>query len=203
MNDELRRFLGDYDDSDIAFDAVWDEVQQEILDKLAATTDIEAGLAEIVGESASVAPQPDRKADALDTPSEVDAICAELADLLQGLDPLARPDQPAPEGMGGSILYVRAISGLLTELLIGLSRRRLSREDAAWQLRLIDHNLSEARALLSGEHARATKRQIHRSIEAISELVDSTSERIEHLTPRIMRLFKDAGDLAPGHQVPR
>ena len=40
MNDELRRFVGDYDNSDAAFDAVWNEVQQEILDKLAATTDV-------------------------------------------------------------------------------------------------------------------------------------------------------------------
>ena len=42
MNDELRRFVGDYDNSYVVFDAVWNEVQQEILDKLAATTDVEA-----------------------------------------------------------------------------------------------------------------------------------------------------------------
>ena len=203
MNDELRIFLGDYDDGDAAFDAVWDAVQQEILDKLAATTDIEVGLAEIVGEPASVTPQSARGTDALDMPSEVEAICAEIADLLQGLDPFARPDQPAPEGVGGSILYVRAVSGLLTELLIGLSRRRLSREDAAWQLRLIDHNLTEARALLGGEHARAAKRRVHRSIETVAALVDSTSERMEHLMPQVMRLFKDAGDPASGKRVPR
>ena len=70
-------------------------------------------------------PQSARRTDALDMPGEAEAICAEIADLLQVLDPLARPDQPAPEGVGGSILYVRAISGLLAELLIGLSRRRL------------------------------------------------------------------------------
>ena len=136
-------------------------------------------------------------------PGEAEAICAEIADLLQVLDPLARPDQPAPEGVGGSILYVRAISGLLAELLIGLSRRRLSREDAAWQLRLIDHNLTEARPLLGTEHAKATARQVHRSIEAVAELVDGISERVGHLTPLIMRLFKDSGDPAPGRRVPR
>jgi hypothetical protein len=209
MNDELREFLGGYDNSDARLDVLWDQVQQEILDKLAAATDLEAGLGEIIGGAGPQATRPAAPRDAdvaagdgLDTPSEVEAICAEISDLLQGLDPLARPDHRPPDGVGASVLYVRTAAGLLADLLIGLSRRRLSREDAAWQLRLIDHNLTEARTLLAEERARA-KRHARRSVETVLALMEHTAGRVENLTPRIMRLFKDADTAAPRPRVPQ
>ncbi|WP_433464053.1 hypothetical protein [Spirillospora sp. CA-128828] len=201
MNDELRAFLGGYDASDTALDTLWDQVQQEILDTLTAATDIEAGLAEIIGDTdPGAAHRPATARDALDSPGEAGAICAELADLLHALDPLVRLDQ-APAGVGASILYLRTASGLLAELLIGLSRRQLSREDAAWQLRLIDHNLTEARALLTDEQARA-KRRARPTVQAVIEVVKHTTARMEDLTPRIMRLFKDTGSVVPRQGVP-
>ncbi|MGC4952979.1 hypothetical protein ACLQ2P_07145 [Actinomadura citrea] len=104
--------------------------------------------------------------------------------------------------MGASILYLRTASGLLAELLIGLSRRQLSREDAAWQLRLINHNLPEARALLTDEHARA-KRRARPTVHSVIEVVEDTAARMERLRPRIMRLFKDTGSAVPRQGVPQ
>jgi hypothetical protein len=180
-------------------DALLGKVQAEILVKLAGVTDLEAGLAEIIGPAApGTVPPPEAAAE--EAGGEVTDICAALNRVAAVLAGAADPASPQAGELGPGSVFMAAASMRTVALAAGLSARQLNREDAARALRLIRHNLVEARTLLSAQ-ARASH-PARRDISRHANLLAQSLQQVEDLTPRIMRLFADAAQAAPYQGVP-
>jgi cell division septum initiation protein DivIVA len=180
-------------------DALLDKVQAEILAKLAEITDLEAGLTEIIGPVATdTVPPPEAAAE--EAGSEVTDICAALNHVAAALADAADPTLAPASELGPGSVFMTAASMRTAALAAGLSARQLNREDAARALRLIRHNLVEARTLLSAR-ARASS-PARRDISGFAGLLAQSLQQVEDLAPRIMRLFADAAQAAPYQGVP-
>jgi hypothetical protein len=191
-----RNFFRRRDDVGGKVDALLEQVQAEILAKLAEVTDLEAGLAEITGGAlAAAAPSGEGQEG-----GEAVAICADLNRLAAVLGSAADPELPSAEGTGPACTFMSTASLRLAGLAAGLAARRLSREDAAGQLRLIRHNLTEARLLLT-TRPRASERA-QEVIGSYRTLLAQALQQVEELTPRVMWLFADAASATPHERVP-
>jgi hypothetical protein len=192
-----RNFFRRRDDAGGELDALLDQVQAEILAKLAEVTDLEAGLAEITGAAVAATAPPSHEDEA---GGEAVAICADLKRLAVVLGSAADPKRPPVEGTGPAWTFMSTASLRLAGLAAGLSARRLSREDAAGQLRLIRHNLTEARLLLTTRPRASDRAQ--QAISSYRTLLAQALQQVEELTPRVMWLFADAASAAPHERVP-
>lgn len=194
-----RNFFRRRDEAGGEVDALLDKVQEEILAKLAGVTDLEAGLAEIIGPAAA-GPMPPIKAAAEEAGTEVTDICAALNRIAAALAGAADPVSSKARQLGPESVFMAAASMRAAALASGLSARQLNRQDAARALRLIRHNLSEARTLLSAR-TRGSK-PAQRDISGYADLLAQALRQVEDLTPRIMRLFADAAQATPYQGVP-
>jgi len=179
-------------------DALLGNVQAEILAKLTGVTDLEAGLAEIIGPAAA-GPVPPPETTAVQAGGEVTDICAALNRMAALLAAAADPASPQARELGPGSVFMAAASMRTAALAAGLSARQLNREDASRALRLIRHNLIEARTLLN---ARARASNPARDISGYAAPLVQALQQVEDLTPRIMRLFADTAQAAPYQGVP-
>src|SRR5262249_10922828 len=128
------------------------------------------------------------------------AVSRALASMIDLLKPIAGTDAVAIQGLGVSHLYLTRACQLLKELADGLSDRRLSQDDVARLLLLINHNLTEAVVLLSEERGRAKETFSRQSNTIVQELAVDAKAQLVQVGPRIMRLFHNAEEqvwLAP------
>jgi hypothetical protein len=165
-----------------------------------ARADIAAILADVLDDDAGLARISTLHGQHEEADFEVADICASLNSLAAALASAADPASPAGGEIGPACTFMGTASMRTAALAAGLAGRQVSREDAARALRLIRHNLSEARTLLT-ERGREISPAQH-GIGGYLDLLAQGQQQVEELTPRVMRLFADAAQAAPYQGVP-
>lgn len=127
-------------------------------------------------------------------------ISAQLAGLLAELAPAA---VPPGAGVGRGSLYLATVHQLLDQLRHGLLTRTLDRATAERLLRLADHNITEAAALLGEDRTRTGAGDPARRLAAWTQIAHRIRIGLEDLAPRVRRLFDEADTPSPAPTRPR
>jgi hypothetical protein len=200
----MSSFSDDFDDVDKLIEAT----RVSIIAKLDAATDFDAVFADIYAQ-----------ADRIETPESlnksgdplygqmvderrggIDAVCDHIDLLNAVLEAGTVRDAQSP--LMGTI-YLSTARRSLRRLRDGLTKHRLSRNDALRLIGNVEHNLREADAVLRAEHGLSLDEALHDRIGELRELGKDIAGQIQTLRTAVAQLFDEAPDAAQLAPMPR
>ncbi|ONI71201.1 hypothetical protein ALI144C_52800 [Actinosynnema sp. ALI-1.44] len=200
----MSSFSNDFDDIDKLIVAT----RASIIDKLDAATDFDAVFADIYAQAGRIeTPKSLKKsADPLhgqivdEQRGRVDAVCDHIDLLNAVLEAEVVHDTRSP--LFGTI-YLSTARRSLRRLRDGLTKHRLSRNDALRLIGNVEHNLREADAALRAEHGLSLDEALHDRIGELRELGNDIAGQIQTLRTTVAQLFDEATDTAKLAPTPR
>lgn len=193
----MSSFSDDFDDTDKLIVAT----RASIIDKLDSATDFDAVFADIYAQAGRIDTPESLKKPANPPNGQmvperrggVDAVCDHIDLLNAVLEAAAVHDVRSP-ALG--TIYLSAARRSLRRLRDGLTKHRLSRNDALRLIGNVEHNLSEADAVLRAEHGLSLDEALHDRIGELRDVGNDVTDQIQTLRAAVARLFDEATNIA-------